>query len=177
MKRNNESGILSLEAAMLMPLFIMLMLFIYGFMIFFAGSQLMSHAALQTAQSLSLDSYSNEKIASAGHDALLEFTVNGRNLFSNGFAADVGWYKEPTKVKKAVENRFKAYLLNGDNADKNGLLKFIGIENGEIDYSGCNVDNGVLTIKIKYKQSFMFNVFDLMNFDRTITVKAKMWGI
>lgn len=60
-KRKSEDGTISLEACIVVPIFIFLILFIYGFIVMFMGQQMISHSMLQSAESLSLDSYGTEK--------------------------------------------------------------------------------------------------------------------
>ena len=59
-----ERGVISLEASIVLPLFIFLLLFFYGFIVSFSGQQAICHSIVQSADSLSLDTYALERINS-----------------------------------------------------------------------------------------------------------------
>lgn len=59
-KRKSEDGTISLEACIVVPI-LFSYTFIYGFIVMFMGQQMISHSMLQSAESLSLDSYGTEK--------------------------------------------------------------------------------------------------------------------
>ena len=64
--KKNERGSVTLEASLVLPIFIFIFLFCYGILMMFSGQQLISHALLQSAESLSLDSFASEKIGDTG---------------------------------------------------------------------------------------------------------------
>ena len=43
----NEKGLLTLEAAMVLPIFVFLLLFLYGIMMMFSGQEMIAHAMFQ----------------------------------------------------------------------------------------------------------------------------------
>lgn len=182
--RKDDSGVVSIEACVLVPLFIFLMLFFYGFIIMFMGQHMMSHSLIQSAESLSLDSYANERLSindvQDGGDLL---TALYANLFTSGneyFSSNEKWYASGSgSAEEVIKKRFIGYLSNGDVSKANDILDNIGIKGGidSLDFSGCTVDDDVLTITIKYTQEFLFNFQGLASFEREVTVKANMWGL
>ena len=60
--KKNERGAVSLEACIVLPIFIFVLMFFYGLMVFFSGHQLLSHSLIQSAESLSLDPYATEQL-------------------------------------------------------------------------------------------------------------------
>lgn len=173
-KQNRNSGVITLEAAILMPLFILLMLFLYAFFIFFMGQQIMSHTAIQTAKSLSFDPYAVSRVKGNNLAVLIE-DITG--LFGEDYSSTVAWYtsEKSDRLPDVAKDRFLAFLPNQNDYD--ALLKWIGIENGVagLDFSESAVENGVLILKIQYVQNFAFKLAELTSFDRRITLKAKLF--
>ena len=54
----------------------------------------------------------------------------------------------------------------------------MGIKKGTagLDFSESVVEDGVLTIKLKYEQEYVFNALDLASFDRESTARVKLFG-
>ena len=169
-KQHKNAGVITLEAAIMMPMFILLMLFLYAFFIFFMGQQIMSHTAIQTAKSLSFDPYAVER---ADGNSLYEMVHDISDLaFSGHYSSSEKWYtsSRSSKLPEVAKERFFAFLPN--QTDHNGLLKLIGVEN--LEFSGSSVEDGVLTLKITYVQNFAFQLAELTSFDRVITLKVKL---
>lgn len=173
-QRNKNAGVITLEAAIMMPLFIMLMLFLYALFIFFMGQQIMSHTAIQTAKSLSFDPYA---VSHVEDDDLAVMIEDITGIFQGDYSSTEAWYKpeKSGKLSQVVKDRFLAFLPNQDNHD--AILDLIGVENGVagIDFSGTKVENGELILKIQYIQSFAFKLDELTSFNRNITLRAKLF--
>lgn len=184
MKLREEKGVISLEACIMVPVFIFIILFVYGIMIMFMGQQLMVHALFQSAQSLSLDSYALELVSSAEHsngEQLIQDLYTG--AWSAGadrpyFTSSQKWYAGEASMESVIKKRFFGYLAGReDKADD--ILDLIGVKDGKdgISFAGSSVSDGVLTIKLKYTQEYIYNFYGLASFEREITVKADMWGL
>lgn len=173
-KQKRNAGVISLEAAIMMPLFILLMLVLYAFFIFFMGQQVMSHTAIQTAKSLSFDPYAVNRVKNNNLAVMIE-DISG--LFSEDYSSTVAWYtpEKSDRVPEVAKDRFLAFLPNQN--DHEALLKLIGVENGTsgLDFTGSVVEDGVLTLKIKYVQNFAFKLTELTSFDRGITLRVKLF--
>jgi uncharacterized repeat protein (TIGR02543 family) len=81
-----------------------------------------------------------------------------------------------------VSSRVKAYLYQnggsgGNNTAVSKKLKLLGVRNGVngLSFSESKVDNGVLTVKVDYKQDFPMDAFGLTGFDRSVMVKVKLF--
>lgn len=184
MKKDNECGVISLEACIVVPIFMMLIMFIYGFMLMFTGDFLVSHALYQSAESLSYDAYANDKLASAGMgdisgiDSLL---TNVINLFTEtsddgGFVNATQWYKGgDSDVEQAVKERFIAYFSGGDEAKMKDMLHVCGIDEDSLDFSESSIEGNDLIIKIKYNQSFLFDINGLASFDYTKKARVRLF--
>lgn len=172
-KQNHNSGVITIEAAIMMPMFIMLMLFLYAFFIFFMGQQIMSHTAIQTAKSLSFDPY---LVARVENDDLAVMISDIVGFFSDNYSSTEKWFDdESDKAAEVAKKRFLAFLPNQDNHD--AILDFIGVKEGTagLDFSGSKVEDGVLTLNIKYVQEFAFHIAELTSFERVITLKVKLF--
>lgn len=182
-----DSGVVSLEACIVLPIFVFLILFFYGFMFLFAGEQLVSHALIQSAVSLSLDSYAVDKFDELSDSSEVDSFM--RDLFNSALvevaeadgetshSSSEKWYADQSSVQSEVESRFISYLANGDRETANAKLDQFGVVNGidGISFSECKVEDDVLTITIEYKQEYLMDAFGLLSYDRTKTITQKMW--
>lgn len=179
-----EHGVVTLETGIVLPIFIMLLLFFYGIIIMFLGDQAITHALSQAAQSLSLDSYASSmvdysKIENAEDLAQALYS----NLFDSDeyFSSNAKWHEEGGDVLlETVENRFLGYLSGGRSAPKSyadDLLEYVGVVGGldGFDFSETNVTDNVLTITVKYQQAFLFDFHGLANIDKEYVISVKMW--
>lgn len=200
-KEKDENGTISLEAAIMMPIFIIVIMLIYGIMLMFSGQQLINHALIQSSESLSIDSYageikydSNSGNRDLAYDVYKSFVISNGNLLDslgstlNGndisnFSTNKKWYNPETASEKKdmipiVQRRFIGYLTNekdinqGKEQAKNILEKY-GIKDG-IDFS-VEIKDKTLIIKAKFKQDFIFDFHGLASFDREIVTNVRMW--
>lgn len=180
-----ERGTITLEASIVVPFFVMLMLVLNGAFVLFMGQQIITHTLIQTAKSLALDPYLTQRIADSGVklDDLFGDLIS---LGSEGYYSTQAWYKDPDKLEDMVEERYMKYLSGADPAVGGGdatgsktLLELLGVEGAEggLDFSGCTVEDGVLTLKLKYKQTYLFDGMGLAPFTREIGVKVKLFGV
>lgn len=170
----------------------------------FLGRNTIAHAMVQSAESLSLDAFASDKLAGDlgeldedSSSQLLtalygEFFTTQDGYFSTSENWKAGTNEE---IEEVVKNRFLAYLVGSSpesflglgigvntgeyiksNADK--MLSFLKIENGVdgLDFSGSTVKDGVLTIKVKYRQKFVFDFNGLAAFDREETLDINLWS-
>lgn len=162
------------------------MMFIYGFFILFAGQSIISHALTQSAQSLSLDSYSLEVLGVSGENPTMEEMANawGNSKFASNpyYSTDKKWYStQKFFMKEVITNRFIGYLVGADPSEEEAqeLLDYFGVDDGldGFDFSASEVEDGYLTLTVKYKQKFLFDFGDNVKMNMEQSVKVKMWGI
>lgn len=187
-RNTGDKGVISLEACIVLPIFIFLMLFIYGIMIMFYGQHLMMHAMMQSAESLSLDPYATERLAAYDASADSICTILYNKVFTDEdkyFSSDQRWYAENNDLMRTtVKNRFIGFLTGGESSGDtvsraNDMLDFLGIENGinGLDFSETTINGNILTIKMKYKQEFLFNLNGLAAFDREHVFNITLWDV
>ncbi len=190
-KKNQERGVVSLEACIVLPIFIFVLMFFYGFIVFFSGHQILSHSLIQSAQSLSLDPYATERLSTGWDDM-----ENGKDLveamyaeaFTSGdeyFSSNEKWYdNNDALMKETVRKRFLGYLVGTGTTSEietmaDQKLKTMGIKNGlsGLNFDDCKIEDGILTMTIKYKQEFIFNFQGLAAFDRQQTISITLWDV
>ena len=172
-----ERASVTLEAAIILPIFCFLFMALNGvFFVFSAQNQVM-HTLVQTANSLSLDPYWNEKIRleNTSVSTILQ-RFERYAVRDQSFSSAESWHKNETVSSGVLENRFYSYFTGGENKisgyDK---LKKLGVV-GNMELSGT-VSNGDLTLVAKYKMKFWFNLFKTEPLDLSQKVKVHLWGL
>lgn len=187
--KKNEHGVVSLEACIVLPIFIFVLMFFYGLMVFFSGHQLLSHSLIQSAESLSLDPYATERLniswdeMEGGKDLVQAMYADAFSSQDPYFSSNEKWYAENSDLLiPTVRKRFLGYLVGSGTSSEvekaaDEKLKTIGVQNGlsGLDFSETKVEDGVLTITIKYRQEFVFNFQGLAAFDRQQTITITLW--
>lgn len=192
-KKNDEQGSVTLEAAIILPIFCALFMALNGFFFTFNAQNQISHALIQSASSLGLDPYLNEKIDSGldgAHgfwgglsDALLDGV---RRLATDGyFTSPNDWYSSGGGAANAVigsddaKKRFIAYLTgDGSEAKANDKLKHFGIEGGlsGMHFIATN-EGGDVVLKVNYRMGVWFDMFGKKKMEVTQSARAKLWGV
>lgn len=173
--KNNDSGVLTLEACIVVPIFVAIMLVINGFFIMFMGQEIMVHTLIQTAESMSHDVYSIERLDETDNDMGVATMITDFLTYiddQSGYVSSEKWYATKAKTEQVAEARFNAYLKE-DETDK--FLESLKIS--DLDFSGTNADmsTDILTLKLKYHQDFIFNALNMNGFDREMTIQIKMF--
>ena len=102
-KDNKERGSVTLEASIVLPIFIFVFLFIYGLFSVIGAQNQITHATVQAAKSLSMDSYLLSKVdlASASKlttwggisDAVIQMKRSG---YDDHYVAHEKWFEDST---------------------------------------------------------------------------------
>ena len=128
-RKNTQSGLLSLEACISVTVFIFLMLFLYSLFIVFEARNLVGHAVLAAANSLSLDAYSGGTDLQSGSAKAVfdQLYAAPLNPYAAAFTDSGKWYENATSeaadgttvlsadFQGAIESRVLAYLGAGDD--------------------------------------------------------------
>ena len=172
-----ERASVTLEAAMILPIFCFLFMALNGvFFVFSAQNQVM-HTLVQTANSLSLDPYWNEKISleNTSVSTILQ-RFERYAVRDQSFSSAESWHKNETVSSDVLEDRFYSYFTgDGNKISAYTKLKKLGVV-GNMDLSGT-VNNGDLTLLAKYKMQFWFNPFKTKPLDLSQKVKVHLWGL
>ncbi len=191
-KQKNERGAITLEACVSVTIFTLFMLFFIGLFSMFHTQQTMSHAIIQSTQSLALETYGTKKLefeigGGSGITSLVTEAIAGIydlvNQPSENFSDDSFWYNTASigvaenAAAVAAKARFIGYLTGGDEEKADALLKNMRVVDGldGLDFSETKVENNVLYTTVKYKLEFMFTVGDIGVMDMQQTFSAKLW--
>ena len=172
-----ERASVTLEAAIILPIFCFLFMALNGvFFVFSAQNQVM-HTLVQTANSLSLDPYWNEKISLENTSVSTILQRFERYVVRDqSFSSAESWHKNETVSSGVLENRFYSYFTGyGNKLSAYTKLKKLGVV-GNMELSGT-VNNGDLTLVAKYKMKFWFNLFKTEPLDLSQKVKVHLWGL
>ena len=167
----NCSGSLTLEACIVVPIFIFFMLMVNGLFLFFMGQQMLSHALIQTAKVIALDSYENQRVK-ASNNATLEMLLDINNfIHKDDSYSSEDWLKNNSVLQERLKKGLKVYLGGANNK----LLRMMGVEGGidGIDFSESKYKKGILTLHLKYTQKFPLSVGNLTLIDRTMKISLK----
>lgn len=172
-----ERASVTLEAAIILPIFCFLFMALNGvFFVFSAQNQVM-HALVQTANSLSLDPYWNEKTGVENPNVSNMLQDFERSITQDkSFSSTESWHKNETVSSGVLEDRFYSYFTgDGNKLSAYTKLKKLGVV-GNMELSGT-VNNGDLTLVAKYKMKFWFNLFKTEPLDLSQKVKVHLWGL
>ena len=172
-----ERASVTLEAAIILPIFCFLFMALNGvFFVFSAQNQVM-HTLVQTANSLSLDPYWNEKISLENTSVSTILQRFERYVVRDqSFSSAESWHKNETVSSGVLEDRFYSYFTgDGNKISAYTKLKKLGVV-GNMELSGT-VNNGDLILVAKYKMKFWFNLFKTEPLDLSQKVKVHLWGL
>lgn len=158
----SKKGSLTIEASIALTAFMFLILTLFGFGRVYRAQNLISHATLQTSQSLAIESYYRETISSGDTvgtvDTLIELAEtlgwSTASNFNEGYAS-LG--DERTNFLKIVEETF-IYAIADDKDSANQMLSAVGIEEGidGLDFSRSAVNDSDIIINVRYEVKFPF---------------------
>ena len=172
-----ERASVTLEAAIILPIFCFLFMALNGvFFVFSAQNQVM-HTLVQTANSLSLDPYWNEKIRleNTSVSTILQ-RFERYAVRDQSFSSAESWHKNETVSSGVLEDSFYSYFTgDGNKLSAYTKLKKLGVV-GNMELSGT-VNNGDLTLVAKYKMKFWFNLFKTEPLDLSQKVRVHLWGL
>lgn len=187
-----EKGAVSLEACIVVPLFIFLMLFLYSFFVVFEARNEMGHVLLATTNSMAFDVYADKNLGQSGDISQLLYLLYKRSGdHSDGFSCEELWFKTTqdkdedgnvsinATFENAIRARFVAYLTDGGTTqDADAILKKYHIVGGldGVDFSGSTVEGSDLKIKINYEIEYEFQVFGLQPIVLEQSACSRIWN-
>lgn len=183
---NREQGALLIETAIVLPIFILVIVFVYGIFNITNAQNQISHALIQSTQSLSMDKYTNEKINSLLNveesgglwggldDAILEILRLGNDPY---FSSTYTWYDGSGDSQDIAKKRFIGYLSNGDEEAADAKLKALGVIDGlsgitfEVETTSQDV-----TVTIEYTLQFWVDIFDIGKIPLEQSITSRFWA-
>ncbi len=188
-KDRGQRGSITLETALVVPIFFFLFMMLNSLFFVISTQQQVTHALVQTGNSMAMDTYLTENVESAAEKgtafwgSLSDMVMDIQRIYdkSNGYFTDPSdWYSAGNGAAVA-EKRFEAYLSAekgaGAQTTANTILKRIGILNGMSDiHLTAEVSGGNMTLTAEYKLHYRLNPL----FKETIPMKqqlmVKLWG-
>lgn len=195
MKRvKNQQGSLTLETAIVLPIFIFIVLFIFSLFGVISTHNQISHAFIQAAKSLSLDPYIYQEAELAGEDAtkfwggLSDMAIDIMRIDNDPYFISTSDWSENGRSEDAsdivlsvnestAKMRFIGYLTGGDEAAAEEKLDNLGVVNGLDGVSfALSVDgDDMMTIRISYAIELVFDFWNSGEMQINQELKVKLW--
>ena len=180
-KSDSTKGTVILETSIVLPLFMLVIFFIYGLFAITSAQNQMTHALIQSSKSLSLDPYLTEHVDSASEadtfwSSLGSMVLDFARLSNDEhFSSSDDWYKG-TGDASLAKDRFVGYLTGGDEDAADEKLKDLGIVDGLDGVNFTMVISGEdMTITMKYEIQFWVDAFNLGKIPMEQTITSKLW--
>lgn len=175
--KKKEQGILTIEASIVLTLFLLFVLFLFSFARMYRAQNMISHATMQSADALALESYIREvahdedanEIVKLGNQ-LSGLTSLSEESFTSLRAAD---------IPKLAKEKF-AVAISSSDANADAILKKLGVKGGlsGVDFSVSKMDlntNDVI-VYANYTLELQFPVFGFSEINVTKAARAKTFG-
>lgn len=201
--REECRGAIALEACIGLTVFMMLMLAVYSLVPLFMAQNIISHALLESCQSLAIESYGTSKIddgkaqISDLHMELLKLFCSAKSAVTSSsidherdahYITDERWFDIIEKeyvvtdysgVEDVARERFATYLAGGiEAADE--MLENLGVVDGldGVDFTGTKLDGSDLVISIQYttRLKIRLEMFGFGEFSSVQQVCSRLWG-
>ena len=177
MEKKRQQGILTVEASIVLTLLILLVLFLFSFGRVYRAQSLVSHATLQAADAVALESYLRETALQSDASDVLYLASSLTD--STSLSAENLESLRSADIPKVAREKFITAVSNSEsNADEK--LKNLGVKDGlsGIDFSECKVDlgNDDVIVAITYTIEMQFPVFGADELTVTKSAKAKTFG-
>ena len=187
MKNRKDDGMITLEACVSVLIFMTLMLIILGLFQMFMAQNATSHCMVETAESLSLDSYATSKLRSDSWNNDIGTHISnfiaekaGSPEENPSFVTDSAWCKGEggSSLEEVIKTRFVGYLTGGDENEADELLENLRVVDGldGLDFSDSKIVNGDLRIILKYELEYSFKIWDLGVVPVTQKAVSRMWA-
>lgn len=180
--KEKDSGSVTLELSIVLPIFILMFLFIYGIFSIVMAKNTITHALVQSAKSLSLDSYMNEEYESIKEPGinfwggLGDVVVDLIRLTDDPYySSSIKWY-ENGQANDVAKKRFIGFFAGGDESAAEELAENLKVENGlnglEIT---ATVEGETLSLNAKYNLKYWFDFWGYGTVPVDQTIKTRLW--
>ena len=181
----NEKGSATLEMTLVLPVFILIMLALMSMFFVVIAQNQITHALVQSTRSLSLDTFSNERMTSAAEEATDFWSNLGDVVFDfvrigatdPCYVSPSDWYDDSMLgADNVAKARFIGYLSGGDWDKAEEKLDAFGVVDAlkGMQFEANVVDDNV-SVTLKYELRFRLDVFGLGIIPIEQTVTSKLW--
>lgn len=175
--KKREQGILTVEASIVLTLMLLFILFLFSFGRVYRAQNLVSHATLQSADAVALESYLRETALQSDVSEVVHLASHITE--SSAISAESLESLRSANLPKIARQKFIAAIASSE-AKADEKLKSMGVKNGlaGVDFSECKMDlaNDDVIIAIKYTIEMQFPVFGFNEITVTKAAKAKTFG-
>lgn len=175
--KKRETGVLTIEASIVLMLFTFFVLFLFSFARVYRAQSIVSHAALQTADAVALESHLRENALDADTQEMM-FLVS-EITDSSSISEDGLLSLRYADLPKVAKEKFIA-ALGRSESEADSKLKNAGVKDGlsGIDFSDCEIVLGGddVIISLSYTIELQFPVFGFEELQVTKAAKAKTFG-
>ena len=178
-----EAGSMTLETAIVLPIFIFIFLFIFSLFWVISAQNQITHAFVQSSKSLSQDSYLTENITSIGESdtsfwsGLDDMLYDIIRLFNDEhFSSNSDWYETYVNAQEIAKDRFVGYLTGGDEDAADEKLKHLGVEDGldGITFT-LEIEDEMITVTISYELEYVFDFFGVGKIPMEQSITTRLW--
>lgn len=175
--KKREQGVLTVEASIVLTLMLLFILFLFSFGRVYRAQNLVSHASLQSADAIAMESFLRETALQSDISEIVHLTSHITN--SSAISADSLESLRSADLPKIVREKFIAAIA-GSEAKADEKLRKMGIKDGlsGVDFSQCKMDlaNDDVIVAITYTIEMQFPVFGFDEITVTKAAKAKTFG-
>ena len=175
--KKREQGILTVEASIVLTLMLLFILFLFSFGRVYRAQNLVSHASLQTADAVAMESYLRETALQSDASEVIYLASHLTN--SASISAESLESLRSANLPKIAREKFIAAIASSE-AKADEKLRNMGVKNGlsGIDFSECKMDltNDDVIVAITYTIEMQFPVFGFDEITVTKAAKAKTFG-
>ena len=184
-ERKTENGSIILETGLVLPIFILVFLFVYGLFFVVSAQNQVTSAVFQSMKSLSLDPYLTENVESVQKASSLWSNLGeiildvGRASNNKYFSSATDWYASGSGALQTVaRDRFIGFFAGGKEAEARKKAKNLGIVGG-LDGIAITaaVSGNSMTITVNYTIQTWFDAFGLGKIPVSQTFQANLWGV
>ncbi|MBQ8827745.1 MAG: pilus assembly protein, partial [Clostridia bacterium] len=175
--KKNTRGILTVEASIVLTLFTLFVLFLFSFARVYRAQNAVSHAVLQAADAIALESNLRESTLSIDESEILDISEGLTG--SSAVTPDNFKSLRGANLSEIAKQKFSA-AISGSEGDTDKILKKLGIKDGlsGIDFSSSVIDytNNDIIIYANYVIEMQFPIMGMNEINATKASKAKAFS-
>ncbi len=175
--KKRERGILTVEASIVLTLMLLFILFLFSFARIYRAQNLVSHAALQTADAVALESYLRETALQSNTSDVVYLASHISQ--SSAISMESLESLRSANLPKIAKEKFVAAIAKTE-AQADEKLRLMGVKDGldGVDFSECKMDlsNDDVIVAIQYTVELQFPVLGFKEITVTKAAKAKTFG-
>lgn len=175
--KKREQGILTVEASAILTVVLLCILFLFSFSRVYRAQNMVSHATLQSADAVAIESYLRETALQT--DAQDVVNLASMITESSSISAESLESLRSANLPKIAKQKFVAAIAETE-AEADKKLRLLGVKDGiaGIDFSESKMDlaNDDVIVAITYTIEMQFPVFGADEMTVTKSAKAKTFG-